>query len=169
MTKSTWTASNCGLCKTIIHHLDTRKQCFSAEKRTKIADFRPSEKVQIQQKSLTSSLGAWTIHRPIYQLHCVKIWRRLTQREPRYSNFCVPGLDLMKNLTFWIFRLVDTRTCRPLSDRPSAALCPCRVPRNPYQSRGLSKILHFQSTQWSAASPANTSKTPRDPGTCLQP
>ena len=45
----------------------------------------------------------------------------------------VPGLDLMKNLTFWNFRLVDTRTCRPLSDRPSAALCPCRVPRNPWK------------------------------------
>ena len=89
-------------------HLDTRKQCFSAEKRTKITRkspiFAQSEKVKIQQKSLTSPLNAWTINTSIYQLHCVKIWRESTHQEPRYPSFC----SWLKIWHFEFFQLVDT-------------------------------------------------------------
>ena len=50
--------------------------------------FAQSEKVEYLQKSLTSPISAWTIHRPTFQLYYVKSWCNSIQQEPRYLSFC---------------------------------------------------------------------------------
>ena len=68
---------------------DTRKP----PKFTNVRIFAQSEKVKIQQKSLTSPLNAWTINTSIYQLHCVKIWRVI----PPSRSWDIPVFVLTEN------------------------------------------------------------------------
>ena len=119
---------------TEIHHLDVRKQCFSAEKRTKITRkspiFAQSEKVKIQQKILDITSQRLD-HQYIYLP--ATLCQNLKKIDPvgaEISKFlCLTEKsDILKFRVGWYLNVSAT-----LSDRPSAALCPCRVPRNPWK------------------------------------
>ena len=130
--------------------------------------FAQSEKVEYLQKSLTSPLSAWTIHRPTFQLYCVKIWCNSIQQEPRYYNFCTwtrSGEKLSKSAIFgW---LIPERVGH--SQERNRLFFARIAHRNPYLSRGLSKIQYFLHFHWPEEHPGNCPSQQLHPGTCLQP